>query len=125
VCFGASEATIFSKRGSLRSGSQNGSSVHDKEGKTYSVRYDQVNAMLLNEFLKEHREVQRLKAALDAVNKRLKEQDARIERVSAQVQMNQVKLATGCKEAVKRRLTATEGVVRESLCDGFSRFQCI
>ena len=35
--------------------------VRDKEGKPYSVRYDQVNAMLLNEFLKEHREVQELK----------------------------------------------------------------
>src|SRR6266403_2906522 len=32
--------------------------VRDKEGKPYSVRYDQVNAMLLNEFLKEHRVVQ-------------------------------------------------------------------
>jgi trimeric autotransporter adhesin len=32
--------------------------VRDKEGNPYSVRYDQVNAMLLNEFLKEHREVQ-------------------------------------------------------------------
>ena len=29
--------------------------IRDKEGKPYSVRYDQVNAMLLNEFLKEHR----------------------------------------------------------------------
>src|SRR5258705_7963193 len=29
--------------------------VRDKEGKAYSVRYDQVNAMLLNEFLKEHK----------------------------------------------------------------------
>ena len=29
--------------------------VRDKDGKPYSVRYDQVNAMLLNEFLKEHR----------------------------------------------------------------------
>ena len=29
----------------------------DKEGKPYTVRYDQVNAMLLNEFLKEHRKV--------------------------------------------------------------------
>jgi len=29
--------------------------VHDKKGKPYSVRYDQVNAMLLNEFLKEHK----------------------------------------------------------------------
>jgi trimeric autotransporter adhesin len=34
--------------------------VRDKEGKPYSVRYDQVNAMLLNEFLKEHRTVQAL-----------------------------------------------------------------
>ena len=33
----------------------------DKEGKPYSVRYDQVNAMLLNEFLKEHREVAEMK----------------------------------------------------------------
>ena len=37
--------------------------VRDKEGKTYSVRYDQVNAMLLNEFLKEHQTVQELKSA--------------------------------------------------------------
>src|SRR5213596_2712335 len=29
--------------------------VHDIDGKPYSVRYDQVNAMLLNEFLKEHK----------------------------------------------------------------------
>ena len=33
--------------------------VRDKEGKLYSVRYDQVNAMLLNEFLKEHRKVEK------------------------------------------------------------------
>ena len=32
--------------------------VRDKEGKPYSVRYDQVNAMLLNEFLKEHKKVE-------------------------------------------------------------------
>ncbi len=32
--------------------------VHDQEGKPYSVRYDQVNAMLLNEFLKQHRKVE-------------------------------------------------------------------
>jgi hypothetical protein len=38
--------------------------VRDKEGKPYSVRYDQVNAMLLNEFLKEHRKVQELEATL-------------------------------------------------------------
>ena len=31
--------------------------VRDKKGETYTVRYDAVNAMLLNEFLKEHRKV--------------------------------------------------------------------
>jgi hypothetical protein len=69
--------------------------VHDKEGKPYSVRYDQVNAMLLNEFLKEHkavleeqRKVQRLEAALDTVNQRLKEQEAKIDKVSAQIEIN-------------------------------------
>jgi hypothetical protein len=64
-----------------------------RDGKPYTVRYEAVNAMLLNEFLKEHkafleeqRKVQRLEAALDAVNQRLKEQEAKIERVSAQIQ---------------------------------------
>jgi hypothetical protein len=38
--------------------------VRDKEGKPYSLRYDQVNAMLLNEFLKEHKTVQELKSQL-------------------------------------------------------------
>ncbi len=36
--------------------------VRDNQGKPYSVRYDQVNAMFLNEFLKEHRKVQELEA---------------------------------------------------------------
>jgi hypothetical protein len=69
--------------------------VRDKEGKPYSVRYDQVNSMLLNEFLKEHKaflkeqsKVQKLEAALDAVNARLKAQEAKIEKVSAQVEMS-------------------------------------
>ena len=35
--------------------------VPDKEGKPYTVRYDAVKAMLLNEFLKEHRKVEDLK----------------------------------------------------------------
>ena len=36
--------------------------ARDAEGKVYTVRYDAVNAMLLNEFLKEHRTAQELKA---------------------------------------------------------------
>src|SRR4029077_9128100 len=38
--------------------------VRDEQGKPYSVRYDQVNAMLLNEFLKEHRKVEELTSKL-------------------------------------------------------------
>src|SRR5262249_21684821 len=57
--------------------------ARDAKGKLYTVRYDAVNAMLLNEFLKEHQKVERLEAALAAVNKRLKAQDAKIDRVNA------------------------------------------
>jgi len=56
--------------------------VRDKEGKPYTVRYDQVNAMLLNEFLKEHREVQDLKTQVKALT-------AGLQKVSAQLQLNQ------------------------------------
>jgi trimeric autotransporter adhesin len=63
--------------------------LRDKEGKPYSVRYDQVNAMLLNEFLKEHGKVQKLEAALDTVKKRLNEQEARIQKVSAEVEVSE------------------------------------
>src|SRR5216110_2533168 len=63
--------------------------ARDAEGKPYTVRYDAVNAMLLNEFLKEHRKVERLEAALDAVNQRLAEQDAKIEKVSARIEMTE------------------------------------
>jgi hypothetical protein len=50
----------------------------DKEGKPYTVRYDAVNAMLLNEFLKEHREVQELKKQVAALT-------AGLQKVSAQL----------------------------------------
>jgi len=62
--------------------------VRDKEGKAYGVRYDQVNAMLLNEFLKEHRKVEKLEAALEAVSARLKEHDAKIQDVSERLEIN-------------------------------------
>jgi hypothetical protein len=58
----------------------------DKEGRPYSVRYDQVNAMLLNEFLKQHAKVEKLEAALEKMNARLQEQAAEIQKVSAQLE---------------------------------------
>ena len=69
--------------------------VRDEKGEIYTVRYDAVNAMLLNEFLKEHRKVQQqgatiaeLKQGVQALTARLKEQAAQIQRVSAQLEVN-------------------------------------
>jgi hypothetical protein len=59
--------------------------VRDTQGKTYSVRYEAINSMLLNEFLKEHKKVEKLETTLEAVNARLEEQAAQIQKVSAQV----------------------------------------
>jgi predicted RNase H-like nuclease (RuvC/YqgF family) len=68
--------------------------VRDKEGKPYSVRYDQVNAMLLNEFLKEHkafveeqREVEQQQKEIDALKTELKEQRALIEKVNDKMEL--------------------------------------
>jgi len=66
--------------------------VRDKEGRPYSVRYDQVNAMLLNEFLKEHRKneeqeaiIAELESGMTALAATVKEQAAQLQRVSAQL----------------------------------------
>ena len=60
--------------------------VRDKDGKPCSVRYDAVNAMLLNEFLKEHSTVQELKKEIATLTATVKEQAAQIQNVSAQVE---------------------------------------
>ena len=62
--------------------------VRDRKGKPYTVRYDAVNAMLLNEFLKEHRKVEELEAALEAVNARLNEHESRIATANAQLKLS-------------------------------------
>lgn len=53
--------------------------VRDKEGKIYTVRYDAVNAMLLNEFLKEHRKVEQLEKQIKALTAGLEKVSARLE----------------------------------------------
>jgi uncharacterized coiled-coil protein SlyX len=76
----------------------------DKDGKPYTVRYDQVNAMLLNEFLKEHRTVQELKSTVtkqEATISRLKtdfqamaaHQQKQIEALTAGLQKMSAQLA--------------------------------
>jgi hypothetical protein len=62
--------------------------VRDKEGRPYSVRYDQVNAMLLNEFLKEHRTVQKQQQEIDSLKAELNEQRELIQRVNEKLETN-------------------------------------
>src|SRR5262245_17736941 len=61
--------------------------LSDKEGKPYTVRYDAVNAMLLNEFLKEHRKVEQLETTVATLITTVKEQAAQIQKVSAQLEL--------------------------------------
>jgi hypothetical protein len=77
--------------------------LRDKEGKPYTVRYDQVNAMLLNEFLKEHKKVEEQQATIaelkstvaqqqkeiESVVAGFQEQDAKIQRVNDQLRIGQ------------------------------------
>jgi hypothetical protein len=69
--------------------------VRDKEGKPYSVRYDQVNAMMLNEFLKEHRKSERRELKIEEQEAKIAHQQKQIEaltaglqKVSAQLELN-------------------------------------
>ena len=80
--------------------------VRDEKGKPYSVRYDQVNAMLLNEFLKEHRKVDEQQATITELKSTVAQQQkdfqataarqekqiealiAGLHRVSAQLEVN-------------------------------------
>jgi uncharacterized coiled-coil protein SlyX len=76
--------------------------ARDKNGEIYTVRYDQINAMLLNEFLKEHRKVEQQQATItelkstvaqqqkgvEILTAQLKEQAAQIQKVSDQIEMN-------------------------------------
>jgi len=82
--------------------------ARDDQGKPYTVRYDAVNAMLLNEFLKEHRKVEEQQVCITELNSRvakqekiiaqqqkgtealtaqLKEQAAQIQKISAQIEI--------------------------------------
>jgi hypothetical protein len=59
--------------------------VRDKKGEIYTVRYDAVNAMLLNEFLKEHKRVGQLEDTVASLAGTVKKQAAQLQKVSAQL----------------------------------------
>jgi hypothetical protein len=65
--------------------------VHDKEHGIYTVRYEAVNAMLLNEFLKEHKtvqeqstEIQTLEQQNGSLSRRLNELEATVKQITTQ-----------------------------------------
>jgi len=60
--------------------------VRDEKGEIYTVRYDAVNAMLLNEFLKEHQTVQDLKSAAVKQEAMIVSQQKQIEALTAGLQ---------------------------------------
>jgi hypothetical protein len=62
--------------------------ARDEDGKAYTVRYDAVNAMLLNEFLKEHRKVQELEANAAKQQKQIEALTAGLQKVSAQLELS-------------------------------------
>ena len=74
--------------------------LRDEKGEIYTVRYDAVKAMLLNEFLKEHRKVEKLtkeflvavaeqQKEIQALTARLEAQASQIQKVRAQFEMTQ------------------------------------
>jgi vacuolar-type H+-ATPase subunit I/STV1 len=62
--------------------------ARDAEGKVFTVRYEAVNAMLLNEFLKEHKKTEKLEATVASLIATVKEQAAQIQKVSAQLEFS-------------------------------------
>ena len=87
--------------------------VRDADGEIYTVRYEAVNAMLLNEFLKEHRTVQEQEATIallkstdamqEAIITQLKSTDAKQEATIAQ-QQKQIEALTAGLQKVNAQL---------------------
>jgi hypothetical protein len=76
--------------------------ARDEQGKPYTVRYEAVNAMLLNEFLKERRKVEKLEAM---VAQQRKDFETAIAQVKAQVQKVSAQLELS--KAARKRLRTT------------------
>jgi len=79
----------------------------DKEGKPYSVRYQQINAMLLNEFLKEHRTVQALTSTVAKQEAIIAKQQKDFQATAAHQQKQIEALTTGLQK-VSAQLEASK-----------------
>ena len=84
--------------------------IHDEQGKPFTVHYEAVNAMLLNEFLKEHRKVQELEMNAGRQQKQIAAQQAtvalqqkQIEALTAAVEKVSDQIALGKAPAIRRQ----------------------
>ena len=97
--------------------------VRDEDGKVMTVRYDAVNAMLLNEFLKEHHKVEQQAAAIAQLRKQVETLSAGLQKVNAKVEMSKAELQLTANEQtrtfVATRLAPARGY-REPNKDGAS-----
>ncbi len=62
--------------------------INDRDGKVNAVRYEAVNAMLLNEFLKEHRVVQEQGTTIARLQKQIESLTAVVQKVSDQLELS-------------------------------------
>jgi len=62
--------------------------VRDKNGEPLSVRYEQINAMLLNEFLKEQSKHEEQQAIIERQQKQIEALTAGLQKVSAQLELS-------------------------------------
>ncbi|PYL45277.1 MAG: hypothetical protein DMF40_15820, partial [Verrucomicrobia bacterium] len=62
--------------------------ARDEKGQVYTVRYEAVNAMLLNEFLKEHRKVETLEGTVQQQQKQIEALAAGLQKVTARVELS-------------------------------------
>jgi hypothetical protein len=72
--------------------------ARDEEGQIYTVRYDQVNAMLLNEFLKRHRKAEEQQATIAELKSTVAQQHKDSEATAAQQQKEMETLTTTVKQ---------------------------
>jgi len=88
--------------------------VHDEAGKPYSVRYDAVNAMLLNESLKEHRRVEEQQASITQLKSNAAKQDGTISELKKDIGILSAHLEEQAAQVqqVSAHLAATQPTTR-------------
>jgi len=88
--------------------------VRDENGEIYTVRYDAVNAMLLNEFLKEHRTVEEQEQKLIEQDRKVQEQETTIMQLKSTVAEQQKEFQSGLAEQQKQIKALASGLEKVS-----------